>query len=149
MQHELFRVVEHADTVEFQRPGTYRPVCSTSMAPRSLEPTPRLVLRAGEHQAHSHELSIRGPQTMEIHMSFATLVSHNDLARPTAAAGSAPGATTAVKRLFSALQAKIADRSLRSSLATMDDAMLRDIGIADDEIHRIRQQQNFTPRAWC
>ena len=145
MQHELFRVAEHADILEFQRRGMYRPACSTSMAPRSLEP----VLTDGEHQAHSYALSIRGPQIMEIHMSFATLVSHNDLARPTAAADSAPGATTAVKRLFSALQAKIADRSLRSSLATMDDAMLREIGIADDEIHRIRQQQNFTPRAWC
>ena len=82
-------------------------------------------------------------------MSFATLVSHSDLTHPTAVASNTPGTTTAVKKLLTALRAKIADRSLRSSLATMDDAMLRDIGIADDEIHRIRQQQNFTPRAWC
>jgi uncharacterized protein YjiS (DUF1127 family) len=41
-----------------------------------------------------------------------------------------------------------ADRRLRDQLAEMDDAMLRDIGIADDEIHLIRGRDSFTPRAW-
>ena len=42
-----------------------------------------------------------------------------------------------------------ADRRLRDQLAEMDDAMLRDIGIADDELHLIRARDRFTPRAWA
>ena len=42
-----------------------------------------------------------------------------------------------------------ADRRLREQLAEMDDAMLRDIGIADDEMHMIRARDRFTPRAWA
>lgn len=41
------------------------------------------------------------------------------------------------------------DRRLRDQLADMDSAMLRDIGIADDEIHLIRARSQFTPRAWA
>jgi uncharacterized protein YjiS (DUF1127 family) len=41
------------------------------------------------------------------------------------------------------------DRRLRDQLAEMDDAMLRDIGIADDELHLIRARDRFTPRAWA
>jgi uncharacterized protein YjiS (DUF1127 family) len=54
-------------------------------------------------------------------------------------------------RIFDAvstLRRNASDRRLRDQLAEMDDAMLRDIGIADDEIHMIRARDSFTPRAW-
>lgn len=40
------------------------------------------------------------------------------------------------------------DSRMRAALAELDAAMLRDIGIADDEIHRIRARETFTPRSW-
>jgi uncharacterized protein YjiS (DUF1127 family) len=42
-----------------------------------------------------------------------------------------------------------ATRRLREQLASMDDAMLLDIGIAEDEIYLVRQGARFTPRAWA
>lgn len=42
-----------------------------------------------------------------------------------------------------------AERRLRVELANMDDSLLRDIGVADDEIYLIRAGQVFTPRAWA
>jgi uncharacterized protein YjiS (DUF1127 family) len=47
-----------------------------------------------------------------------------------------------------AISRSAADRRLRDKLAEMDDALLRDIGIAEDEIYRIRARERFTPRAW-
>ena len=47
-----------------------------------------------------------------------------------------------------ALSRSAAERRLRDRLADMDDALLRDIGIAEDEIYRIRARERFTPRAW-
>ena len=41
-----------------------------------------------------------------------------------------------------------ADRALRADLAALDDAILRDIGVADDELARIHAQEDFTPRSW-
>ena len=41
-----------------------------------------------------------------------------------------------------------ANRALRQQLAEMDTAMLRDIGIDQDEIWRIRAGHTFTPRDW-
>jgi uncharacterized protein YjiS (DUF1127 family) len=46
------------------------------------------------------------------------------------------------------LKRSAAERRLRDKLADMDDALLRDIGIAEDEIYRIRARERFTPRAW-
>ena len=46
------------------------------------------------------------------------------------------------------LRRSAAERRLRDKLADMDDALLRDIGIAEDEIYRIRARERFTPRAW-
>jgi uncharacterized protein YjiS (DUF1127 family) len=40
------------------------------------------------------------------------------------------------------------ERALRRQLANLDDTLLRDIGIGEDEIWRVRAQQSFTPRAW-
>lgn len=54
-----------------------------------------------------------------------------------------------ISRMLGALRRAAADRNLRDQLAGMDDAMLRDIGIAADEIHRIRSRDRFTPRAWA
>jgi len=47
-----------------------------------------------------------------------------------------------------ALSRAAAERRLRNKLADMDEALLRDIGIAEDEIYRIRARERFTPRAW-
>lgn len=57
------------------------------------------------------------------------------------AVGSVSAAIESVRRDAS-------DRRLRDQLADMDSAMLKDIGIADDEIHLIRARSHFTPRAW-
>lgn len=51
--------------------------------------------------------------------------------------------------LFDAIRRDAADRRLREQLADMDDALLRDIGVADDELHKIRARDSFTPRAWA
>lgn len=51
-------------------------------------------------------------------------------------------------RLITFWRKAAADRRLRDQLAGMDDALLRDIGIAEDEITRIRSFDRFTPRAW-
>ena len=39
-------------------------------------------------------------------------------------------------------------RRAGAALANMDAALLRDIGIAEDEIARIRARESFTPRAF-
>ena len=54
-----------------------------------------------------------------------------------------------IAKLIQMIRAEAAKRRLRDQLADMDNAMLKDIGIADDEIHMIRTRQNFTPRAWA
>jgi hypothetical protein len=46
------------------------------------------------------------------------------------------------------LKADAADRALRRELAGMDAFMLKDIGIAEQELWRIRRQHRFTPNAW-
>jgi uncharacterized protein YjiS (DUF1127 family) len=51
--------------------------------------------------------------------------------------------------LFTRARKASADRALRRQLAEMDSTLLRDIGIADDEIHRIRGMDHFTPRKWA
>lgn len=39
-------------------------------------------------------------------------------------------------------------RRVRDALSDLDDAMLLDIGVAEDEISRVRAGECFTPRAW-
>jgi len=46
------------------------------------------------------------------------------------------------------VQRGMAERKLRHELAAMSDSMLLDIGIAPDEIIRIRAGERFTPRGW-
>ncbi len=53
-----------------------------------------------------------------------------------------------IAKVIEIIRAEANNRRLRDQLADMDNAMLMDIGIADDEIHMIRARQNFTPRAW-
>lgn len=68
----------------------------------------------------------------------------------TGTVGAAPRGTvtTWIKALFEGLRSAAATRALRRQLAEMDDALLRDIGIGEDEIWQVRHQHRFTPRAW-
>ena len=53
-----------------------------------------------------------------------------------------------VKRAIASLRQANAERRLRRDLADLDDSILRDIGVATDEIHRVRSGEEFTPRNW-
>lgn len=46
------------------------------------------------------------------------------------------------------IRAAAADRQMRDRLAELPDSLLRDIGIAEHEIPRIRARDRFTPNAW-
>jgi uncharacterized protein YjiS (DUF1127 family) len=59
-----------------------------------------------------------------------------------------PSAATWMLSIVNGIRKSSADRAMRRQLAELDDALLRDIGIGEDEIWRVRSQQNFTPRAW-
>jgi uncharacterized protein YjiS (DUF1127 family) len=50
--------------------------------------------------------------------------------------------------VFASLRKSSSDRALRRHLAELDDTLLRDIGIGEDEIWRVRAQQSFKPRNW-
>ena len=52
------------------------------------------------------------------------------------------------RNLLAGWTAARADRATRRVLAELDPTILKDIGIAPDEIHRIRAHEQFTPRAW-
>ena len=54
-----------------------------------------------------------------------------------------------VHSLIASLKQAYEERKLREHLASLDDALLRDIGIGEDEIGRIRAEERFTPRAWA
>lgn len=54
-----------------------------------------------------------------------------------------------IKSALARIKAAIEDRQVRAQLAALPDSLLRDIGIAEDEIHRIRACERFTPRAWA
>jgi uncharacterized protein YjiS (DUF1127 family) len=45
-------------------------------------------------------------------------------------------------------RARLNDRRMREKLADLPDPLLRDIGIAEEEIPRIRARERFTPRSW-
>ena len=47
---------------------------------------------------------------------------------------------------FEGFRQRAADRAVRRQLASMDDTLLRDIGVAEDEIWRIRRGES-SPRA--
>jgi uncharacterized protein YjiS (DUF1127 family) len=50
--------------------------------------------------------------------------------------------------LIARIRRHFAEQRMRNELALLDDAMLRDIGISEDEIFRVRNYESFTPRAW-
>jgi uncharacterized protein YjiS (DUF1127 family) len=57
-----------------------------------------------------------------------------------------------LKRISQSLAARLRRRKqewlLREELAGLSDRSLLDIGIAEDEIYRVRAKDSFTPRAW-
>lgn len=57
-----------------------------------------------------------------------------------------------IKQWFRGIRASLVkgfeQRAVMRQLASLDDQLLRDIGIADDEISRVRRRESFTPRAW-
>lgn len=58
------------------------------------------------------------------------------------------GFVARVKNTLEALRQSHAERAMRAELAGLDDHVLRDLGIAPDEMSRVRSGQDFTPRAW-
>ena len=56
--------------------------------------------------------------------------------------------SASLRRLGASLRAGLDQRRLRHNLAELDPTLLRDIGVAEDEIARIRASEPFTPRTW-
>jgi uncharacterized protein YjiS (DUF1127 family) len=69
-------------------------------------------------------------------------------ATPAKKASFLQAAVTQAKAVIAGARKGAAERQLRKELADMDDSLLRDIGVAEDEIHLIRAGHVFTPRAW-
>lgn len=84
-----------------------------------------------------------GPFTALMTVDHAATADHAD--KP----ASSRGLAERFAGFVAAIRRDAADRRLRDQLADMDDAMLRDIGIAADELHKIRARDSFTPRAWA
>ncbi len=65
----------------------------------------------------------------------------------------APKFTDTLVQVFARIVARIraasAERRMRDRLAELPDSLLRDIGIAEHEIPRIRARDRFTPLAWA
>lgn len=76
-------------------------------------------------------------------MKLTSFISTSDLA-----AGASTGIGSWLKGRIAAFEARRSDRALRRQLADMDDALLRDIGISEDEIWRVRAGHPFVPRNW-
>jgi uncharacterized protein YjiS (DUF1127 family) len=76
-----------------------------------------------------------------------------DFSAPTATTEPKPSlirtAFAAMSTLITSAREASAERHLRTELAAMDDSLLKDIGVAEDEIYLIRAGHVFTPRAWA
>lgn len=59
------------------------------------------------------------------------------------------GLVAAVSNLVASLRKAASDRALARQLADMDDALLRDIGLSDDEIYRVRRGKSVSPDRWA
>jgi uncharacterized protein YjiS (DUF1127 family) len=59
-----------------------------------------------------------------------------------------PASGTFLSGLFAGLRKGVANRALHRQLRDMDDSLLRDIGLGQDEIYRVRQGHRLTPRSW-
>lgn len=64
------------------------------------------------------------------------------------ASASSGGLRALLARAFQSWRRAAKRRQLRDELSGMSDSMLLDIGVADDEIYRVRRGDNFIPRAW-
>ena len=51
-------------------------------------------------------------------------------------------------RAIDGIRQASAERGMRQQMAQLDHAILRDLGIATDEIPRIHAAEHFTPRTW-
>lgn len=89
--------------------------------------------------------TLRVARTGKTRLMKINVFNATSLANDTDLAGSATGWVAGV---IARLRKAGSDRALRRQLAEMDDALLRDIGIGEDEIWRVRAQQDFTPRSW-
>lgn len=54
----------------------------------------------------------------------------------------------AIEGMVETWRRALAERRVRTTLAEMDERLLVDIGIALDEVARVRARERFTPRAW-
>lgn len=55
---------------------------------------------------------------------------------------------SAIEGMVATWRRALAERRVRATLAEMDERLLLDIGIAPDEVARVRVRERFTPRAW-
>lgn len=53
-----------------------------------------------------------------------------------------------VGRFLGGLRHYVEERRMRSDLADLDPMILKDMGVGEDEIDRVRVCDEFTPRAW-
>ena len=66
----------------------------------------------------------------------------------TAAGRTTAGFARALGQFVSGLRSATQARRMRTELAELDAHLLRDIGIAEDEIPRVHAQEAFVPRNW-
>ena len=55
---------------------------------------------------------------------------------------------SSLRRAVARYKSAMEQRRLRHEFAELDPMLLRDIGIAEDEIARVRAREPFMPRAW-
>lgn len=53
-----------------------------------------------------------------------------------------------VKQTVTAMRQWQSERVMRAEMAQLDAHILRDIGIDEDEVARVRSRDQFSPRAW-
>ena len=70
------------------------------------------------------------------------------LTRTTAKGTESQGIRAQLRRVLAGFRLASAERRMRYELAQLDDAILRDIGYAADEIPRVHAAEDFTPRTW-
>lgn len=59
-----------------------------------------------------------------------------------------PRTESRIESMVATWRRALAERRVRATLSEMDERLLVDIGVAPDEVARVRAKERFTPRAW-